>query len=259
MRAGVRWRGARPRVATKQRLTARQGKRIARSMVCRRARFWLHRPIEILILVGAATAGCANGCGNSQKLTNSNASAPAGSPIIVLHAPQSETTLVAATVEGYPAHRRLIMGYNDDTDIFSNPALGEHRLGSSNAGWATSDDNGRTWTRRDQLPTPAGVAAIYGDPWMAARGGTVLYAFMGGADVPHPDQIRFFALLSVSNDGGSTFAPAIKVSGAEPIFVDGPKVAISRDGSKASSRGSGSSTSPSADRASTDSSHSTRS
>lgn len=51
-----------------------------------------HGLVGILLLVGAAPTGCADGYGNTLALANSNASAPPGSPMLVFQTTQSETT-----------------------------------------------------------------------------------------------------------------------------------------------------------------------
>ncbi len=191
---------------------------------------------RLAVGLSAALLSCAwwSACapGDAVPELNRNASSPPGADPASQTAPQSETAL--AVVYPVPGGQsRLILAYNDNTNTFSNAANGTYNLGASVMGWSASDDEGGTWTRHGQIPVAQGASyqTLISDPWLAARGSTVVYTFDASPNQT-ADQYHGIAVASFSWDGGTSFSPPVALSG-DPHYIDGPKVAITRDGSYA--------------------------
>ena len=164
---------------------------------------------------------------------------------------QSETAMVRIDLtadrrEDEPLARYLV-GYNDDTLAVADAGSSCFTFLSQQPtldGWARSDQFGGDWQRQEQLlVSPAlvrrGVGARHGDPWLAAWSSKnpdvpniVLYVSVaqrgpGRLDGP------FFLLLTRSLDNGKTFEDSFVLLGPQGAVPDGPKVAITGDGTTA--------------------------
>ena len=103
------------------------------------------------------------GCGNIFPVTGTT---PATAAYF-----QSET---AAAVVEHPGGRRLVVTFNDSTQLTSPPTIrftpGGRSVsaGASLMGWAYSDDDGMHWTYAGKVPTAPGWPALWGDPAMTS-------------------------------------------------------------------------------------------
>src|SRR5262245_11172714 len=164
---------------------------------------------------------------------------------------QSETAMVRIdlTADRSPDEplARYLVGYNDDTLAVADAGASCFTFQSQRPsldGWARSDQFGGDWQRQEQLPVSAalvrrGVGARHGDPWLAAWSSKnpqvpniVLYVSVaqrgpGRLDGP------FFLLLTRSLDNGINFEDSLVLLGPQGAVPDGPKIAITGDGTTA--------------------------
>lgn len=204
------------------------------------------RPWAWIALVGFH--GC-HGCGSIDYPVSSPPGDSAGAHRSFA---QSETTMVRIDQlgdrpEGEPAARYL-SAYNDDTSAIMDATDGTcFRFAPARPtldGWASSDAFGGDWVRHEQLPVSSalqkqGVQARHGDPWLAAWSsrdfaapGIVLYVSVAQGSLASR-QGPWFLLLSRSHDNGKSFEDPFVLLGPQGDIPDGPKVAITGEGTSA--------------------------
>jgi hypothetical protein len=120
---------------------------------------------------------------------------------------QSET---AAAVVAQPCARRIVVAFNDATQLTSPPTITftpdgrTVNTGASLMGWAYSNDDGVTWTYAGKVPTAPGWPTLWGDPAMTSvPGSSNAVVIMANLAIPTSE---FTSGESVSSVGGACFA-----------------------------------------------------
>jgi hypothetical protein len=120
---------------------------------------------------------------------------------------QSET---AAAVVERPGGRRIVVTFNDSTQLTSPPTItftpGGRAVstGASLMGWAYSDDDGMSWTYAGKIPTADGWPTLWGDPAMTmVPDPSNSIVFMSNLSIPTNE---FVSGETVTSVGGACFA-----------------------------------------------------
>lgn len=152
--------------------------------------------LDITIAHGRDTR---SGCGNIFPVTGTT---PATAAYF-----QSET---AAAVVTHPGGRRIVVTFNDSTQLTSPPTITFSpsgrtvSAGASLMGWAYSNDDGTTWTYAGKIPTAPGWPTLWGDPAMTSvPDPSNSIVMMANLAIPTSE---FTSGESVTSVGGSCFA-----------------------------------------------------
>ena len=178
------------------------------------------------------------GCGNIFPVTGTT---PATAAYF-----QSET---AAAVVNLSSGRRIVVTFNDSTQLTSPPTItftpsGRSVTGGASLmGWAYSNDDGMTWTYAGKIPTAPGWPTLWGDPAMTAvPDPTNPVVMMANLAIPTDEFVSGGSVTSVggacfakSTDGGLSFAVVQCISNtAAPVpdghFYDGETLAATPSG-----------------------------
>jgi hypothetical protein len=178
------------------------------------------------------------GCGNIFPVTGTT---PATAAFF-----QSET---AAAVTSRPGGRRIVVTFNDSTQLTTPPTITftssgrKVSAGASLMGWAYSDDDGTTWTYAGKVPTASGFPTLWGDPAMTAvPDPSNSVVMMSNLAIPTNEFTSGETVTSVggaciakSTDGALTFAVVQCISNTDPPlpgghFYDGESMAATPSG-----------------------------
>ncbi len=193
-----------------------------------------------LLGIATTTALVLSACDEEAVVTGSgNAGDPTNDRM------QSETSIAVSPFQG---GANVVITYNDDTGevpTFIEYTAGSRlvKFGASQMGWSLSSDAGRTWTYKGKLRPPAGSAALWGDPSVAATtltSGIQGIAFMTNLELPASkfpsggitgSVIDFLggAVIARSLDGGQTFSIVQTVRNGSGRY-DGSAMAMSASG-----------------------------
>jgi hypothetical protein len=178
------------------------------------------------------------GCGNIFPVTGTT---PATAAYF-----QSET---AAAVVERPGGRRIVVTFNDSTQLTSPPTITytpsgrKVSAGASLMGWAYSNDDGMSWTYAGKIPTADGWPTLWGDPAMTSvPDPTNSIVIMSNLAIPTDEFVSGETVTSVggacfakSTDGGLSFKVVQCISNTDaPLpeghFYDGETLAATPSG-----------------------------
>lgn len=181
------------------------------------------------VCLSVCLAALIYGCSEPESVSGSRAALPVSEnqPVSVgADGFQSEQSMVRVLYDGEPG---ILAAYNDLTNnIAALYSTGKYDqvAGLSEMGLSVYLDATGTWAPQEQLPVPAGLYELRGDPWLAtdAQHEIVWYVNLARTSASSPCAAADAIAWAASNDGGVTWEP---IRWFEPgACVDKPSVAI---------------------------------